>query len=120
MKHSFFSVFFLSVVVLFMTGCATSSQITRFNESNKYFKNGPSISSNNYPSSEIYTLYERGAHSLVSISELRSNLERRAQEFAYRQNKSFVILGEKKSEPPYILGNFPRIQIVFALIDKKK
>jgi hypothetical protein len=31
----------------------------------------------------------------------------------------FVVLGEKISQPPYILGNFPRIEIVFALIDQK-
>lgn len=28
-----------------------------------------------------------------------------------------MVLGEKISEPPYILGNFPRIEIVFALVD---
>jgi len=29
------------------------------------------------------------------------------------------VLGERISEPPYIMGNFPRIEVVFALIDKK-
>jgi hypothetical protein len=28
------------------------------------------------------------------------------------------VLGEQISEPPYILGNYPRIEIIFALIDK--
>lgn len=31
-----------------------------------------------------------------------------------------MVLGERISHPPYILGNFPRIEIVFALIDKKE
>ena len=31
-----------------------------------------------------------------------------------------VVLGEGISQPPYILGNFPRIEIVFAAIDKPK
>jgi hypothetical protein len=35
-----------------------------------------------------------------------------------RQGKSFVVLGEKISQPPYVLGNYPRIEIVFALIDE--
>ena len=29
------------------------------------------------------------------------------------------MLGERISEPPYIMGNFPRIEIVFALINKE-
>ncbi len=28
------------------------------------------------------------------------------------------MLGEKTSSPPYILGNFPRIELIFALSDK--
>jgi hypothetical protein len=28
-----------------------------------------------------------------------------------------ILLGEQISHPPYILGNFPRIEIVFALAD---
>ena len=39
----------------------------------------------------------------------------RAEQFAKSQGKSVVVLGERISQPPYILGNFPRIEIVFAL-----
>ena len=28
-----------------------------------------------------------------------------------------IALGERISEPPYILGNFPRMELVFALAD---
>ena len=31
-----------------------------------------------------------------------------------------MVLGEKISQPPYILGNFPRIELVFAAVDKPK
>jgi hypothetical protein len=106
------------VSVIFISSCATSSQISRYNESRSYFNSQPRLIKNEYPQSDIYTLYERGATGFVSIETLRSHLERRAELFANRQNKSFIVLGERISEPPYILGNFPRIQIVFALIDK--
>jgi hypothetical protein len=108
----------LLVAFTLFTSCATSSQISRYSESRTYFNSQPRIIKNEYPTSDIYTLYERGATGFVSIQTLRTNLERRAELFANRQNKSFIVLGEKISEPPYILGNFPRIQIVFALIDK--
>lgn len=107
------------VLTIILISCATSSPIARLSESKGYFREEPRLISNNYPKSNIYTLYEKGATGFVTISSLRSNLERRAEIFASRQNKSFIILGEKISEPPYILGNFPRIQIVFALIDKQ-
>ena len=29
-----------------------------------------------------------------------------------------LLLGDQTSKPPYILGNFPRIEIVFACVDK--
>ena len=31
-----------------------------------------------------------------------------------------VVLGEQISQPPYILGNFPRIEIVFAVVDSNE
>jgi hypothetical protein len=108
----------LLVTLVFVSSCAISSQISRYSESRTYFNSQPRLIKNEYAESDIYTLYERGSTGFVSIQTLRSNLERRAELFAYRQNKSFIVLGEKISEPPYILGNFPRIQIVFALIDK--
>lgn len=119
MKHKSNVVWGLLMLIILTSGCATSSQISRYSESRTYFNSQPRLIKNEYPQSDIYTLYERGSTGFVSIQTLRSNLERRAELFANRQNKSFVVLGERISEPPYILGNFPRIQIVFALIDKK-
>ena len=107
------------IVTVLITSCATSSQISRYNESRTYFNSQPRLIKNEYSESDIYTVYERGSTGFVSIQTLRLNLERRAELFADKQNKSFIVIGEKISEPPYILGNFPRIQIVFAFIDKK-
>ncbi len=119
MKHKSSVLLGCLITIIFISSCATSSQISRYSESRTYFNTQPRLIKNEYPESDIYTLYERGSTGFVSIQTLRSNLERRAELFANRQNKSIVVLGEKISEPPYILGNFPRIQIVFALIDKK-
>ena len=74
--------------------------------------------SNKYPVNEIYRIYHHASTGFTSIQSLRTAAEKRADDFAKRQNKSFTVLGERISQPPYILGNFPRIEIVFALIDK--
>jgi hypothetical protein len=101
-----------------IAGCATSSPIQRFSESKSAFDEEPTLISTNIPPKDIYRVYQRAATGFVSIQSLRQDVEQRAEDFASRQGKSFIVLGEKISEPPYVLGNFPRIEIVFGLIDK--
>lgn len=107
-----------TLAVLGLAGCATSTPVQRFNESASAFNEPPTLISHSYPAKDVYRLYQQGATGFVSIQSVREAVEQRAEDFARRQGKSFVILGEKISQPPYILGNFPRIEIVFALIDK--
>jgi hypothetical protein len=76
--------------------------------------------SHNYPEKDMYRIYHRAATGFVSIQSIRNAAEQRAEAFAQRQGKSIVVLGEQISQPPYILGNFPRIEIVFALVDRNE
>jgi hypothetical protein len=112
--------FGLIVVGLALWGCATSSPIEQYDLSQSHFSKPPELISNNYPATNIFRIYHRAATGFVSIQTIRQDAERRAEEFAQRQGKSFVVLGERISNPPYILGNFPRIEIAFALIDKPR
>ena len=107
----------LAVFTLTLCGCATSSPIQRYSESDSHFRHPPKLIDNNYPSNNIYRIYHRASTGFTPTQAIRRSAEARADEFARRQGKSFVILGEKTSSPPHILGNFPRIEIVFALID---
>jgi len=104
---------------LVLGGCATSSPVQRYSESSSGFSDPPQLVSHTHPEKDIYRIYHRAATGFVSIQSIREAAEQRATEFAGRQGQSFIVLGEKISQPPYILGNFPRIEIVFALIDKK-
>ncbi len=113
-------VILLSIVAIVLSGCAISSPIQRYGESSSSFSDPPQLAANSYPAKDIYRIYHRAATGFVSIQSIRQAAEQRADEFARQQGKSFVVLGEKISQPPYILGNFPRIEIVFALIDKKE
>jgi hypothetical protein len=114
-----FKFLYFILLVIGLASCATSSPIARFNGREPYFNSAPRLMNHYYPLSDIYTVYQRAGSGFESIESIRSKVERRADIFADRQNKSFIVLGENISEPPYILGNFPRIQIVFALIDKQ-
>jgi hypothetical protein len=112
-------VIFSVCIVQAIVGCATSSPIQRYGESESAFSTPPDLISNNYPEKDIYRIYHRGATSFVTIQSIRNAAMQRAENFARQQNKSIIVLGEKISQPPYILGNFPRIEIVFVLVDKE-
>ncbi len=99
-------------------GCASSTPVQRYAESKSKFRTGPVLMSHNYPQSSIYRVFQQGSTGFTSIETLREDVEARATTFCERQGKGMVILGERISPPPYILGNFPRIEIVFAAIDK--
>ena len=115
--QSFGRVLFLGVVLI-LTGCATSSPIQQYNKSKSHFGNPPELIEHNLPPENIYRIYHRASTGLTPITAIRQSAEHRADEFARYQGKSIVILGEKISSPPYILGNFPRIELVFALVDE--
>ncbi len=105
-------------IALSISSCATSTAIERYSESSSRFRSGPVLMSYHYPDSDLYRVYEQAATGFVSISSLRDEVEDRAEKFCTRQGKRMVLLGERISQPPYILGNFPRIEIVFAAVDK--
>ena len=74
--------------------------------------------SHNYPDKDVYRVYQRGGSGFVPINAVRNAAEERAEAFARRQGRHMVVLGDKIASPPYILGNFPRAEVIFALTDK--
>jgi hypothetical protein len=75
--------------------------------------------SNNIPKKDIYRVFEQGANGFVSIASLREDMESRAEKFCERQGRGMLVLGESILHPPYLMGNFPRAEIVFAAVEKK-
>lgn len=112
-----FVLFCLLGITVTIEGCATSSPIQKYADSQSSFKSPTELISHEYPDGDIYRVYHRAATGFVSIQSIRQSAEQRASKFALQQGMGFVLLGEQISQPPYILGNFPRIEIVFALID---
>jgi hypothetical protein len=103
-----------------LSACATSTPIRRFSESKSAFNPPTQLMSHNYPDRDVYRIYHRASSGFNSIESLREDVESRASDFCERQGRSMVALGEKISQPPYILGNFPRIEMVFAAAERPK
>jgi hypothetical protein len=64
-----------------------------------------------------YRVFQQGATGFVSLQSVRETAEQRATEFCGRKGRTFESVEETTAEPPYILGNFPRIEIVFDCVN---
>ena len=109
---------FFPAVALAFTSCAPSSPIQRVSESQSHFNPPPVVMSHNYPVEDVYRVYQRAGSGFVPINAVRNAAEERAETFARRQGRGMVVLGDKIASPPYILGNFPRVEVIFALTDR--
>jgi len=117
MKNLFTITCILSLALI-LNSCGTISPIKRYDESTSNFSEPTELMSNNYPKTDIYRIFQQASSGFTSIGKLRAAAEERINKFASQQGKSYIILGEKTSKPPYIIGNFPKIEMVFVLIDK--
>ena len=111
-------VFQTLVVAMLLSGCAVDSPVQKVSESTSRFGKNPPLMSSNVPSHQMFRIFEQASTGWVTIASLRESAEQRAEQFCERQGKGTLILGQQKSNPPYILGNFPRLEIVFACTDK--
>ena len=66
---------------------------------------------------EKYRAYTRGATGFVSQDALCEYLGGQATRFCSQKDKKPKHLQERRAVPPYILGNFPRCELVFVCLD---
>jgi hypothetical protein len=113
-----FRLFSLLCLAALLAGCASSTPIQRYSESQSKFSKGVPVMSTKIPQSDWYRVFVQGATGFVPMSALREDVEDRAEKFCQRQNKEMILLGER-TQYPYLPGQFPRIEIVFATVEKK-
>ena len=65
-----------------------------------------------------YRVFIQGGTGFVSMQTVRDEAEQRATAFCDRQGKVMESLTETTATPPFILGNFPRIEIVFDCVQR--
>jgi hypothetical protein len=81
--------------------------------------NGESIIlSQNSTGSEEFRVFHQGASGFVPLTAVRSSAEQRAIDFCGQRGQEIKLLRETHSKPPHILGNFPRVELVFICADK--
>jgi hypothetical protein len=104
------------------SGCADSPAIqpassskSKFDES--IYHGQTVVVSATPPRAEEFRVFEEGATGFVSMDSVRGSVEQRATDFCGRRGQVMQSLRETTAKPPYIMGNFPRIEIIFACVD---
>jgi hypothetical protein len=110
------------VGIIFMGGCSTASTIQKASTSKSAFDGAVFdgevvIVSDDIPDDDAYRIFHQAATGYVSIQSIRVSSEKRANQFCEKDGKVMRVLREHTSTPPHILGNFPRIELVFACVE---
>jgi hypothetical protein len=113
----------LVLIGVCLVGCAETAPIQPAASSQSHFAKavykGESVTAGSAtPGNEAYRVFVQGSTGFVSIQSVRDDAEQRAEGFCERKGKAMESLTETTAKPPYILGNFPRVEIVFDCISK--
>ncbi len=68
---------------------------------------------------EAFRVFKQGAHGGTSPLEIRGEIERSASDFCNAKGKDLRLLRQTASTPPYLLGNFPKVELVFECVESK-
>ena len=109
------------LIVIFQTG-ALGQNIKPYNESTSHFQTATPIDTTrgNFKFKNMFRAYRKATTGFTTMTSTQTKLERDIRSFANKQGKSFILLGSQFSHPPYLLGNYPRMEIIFVLVDEEK
>jgi hypothetical protein len=117
---------FYLLLVLILAGCTTASGIQIVEKGNSGFdtaiiyKGKETILDVNENNEQEYRIFHQGASGFTPSTAVRHSAEKRAQAFCKQKNKSMKAIRERASTPPHILGNWPRIEIIFICTETKQ
>lgn len=105
-----------------LVSCGSSAPIQRVSDSQSNFgsvyRGETTIIRTDTSGATQYRAFSQGGTGFVSISAVRSDAENRADEFCKQENRVARTLSEQMSTPPYVLGNFPKMEIIFICVEE--
>ena len=105
-------------------GCSVSSTIQRADMSESAFNDAAYEGEEYVVDDDVteavkYRIFHQGSTGFTSLQSVRESATKRAVEFCERKGKTMQAIKERTSVPPHILGNFPRIEIIFACVGER-
>jgi hypothetical protein len=120
------NIIFFIPMFLFISACSSMSPIQKESESTSHFDGAVYEGKDFYISDEEiqgerYRIFHQASTGFSGTSGIRSSATKRANDFCRKKdrNKNMLTVSEHTAAPPYILGNFPRIEIIFVCVDKE-
>ena len=111
---------------LLLNACSSMSPIQKESESTSHIDGAVYEGKDFYISDEEikgerYRIFHQASTGFSGTSGIRRSATKRANDFCRNKarNKKMLTVSEHTAAPPYILGNFPRIEIIFVCVDKE-
>lgn len=107
------------ILIFFLYGCSAASPITEVTNSTSafegaFFEGETTEVSKNDDSLVEYRVFQHASDGFEGGSPVRFKAESRANTFCQQRNMAARTIRERAAVPPYILGNFPKIEIIFV------
>lgn len=64
-----------------------------------------------------FMVSRQAATGFSGLGTLKADALREAEQYCAKNRKAVYVLKTTESEPPYVLGNFPRVEIEFMCLD---
>lgn len=116
-------VLFLGVFLI--SSCSAMSPIEKVSESVSQFENAVYKGHDFYISEDViegakYRIFHQASTGFSGTSGIRRSAVKRANEFCKNINKKekMLTVSEHTAVPPYVFGNFPRIEIIFVCTEE--
>lgn len=117
----------LLMIVIF-NGCSVKSEIKKASESKSHFDNAIYTGQKDFYKNsekiegEQYRIFHQASSGFAGTSAVRNSAMARASEFCKNINTKYEVIkiSEHTGQPPYILGNFPKIEIIFVCQEKEE
>ncbi|MDD3603043.1 MAG: hypothetical protein PHZ17_07040 [Sulfurovum sp.] len=72
-----------------------------------------------YSSGEnTYSISNQAATGFSGLQDIKSEAYEEASLFCKQKNQDFKVINVESTKPPYILGNYPRVDLQFKCITK--
>jgi hypothetical protein len=111
----------LVVAAALVAGCASAPRVQPAATSKSQFDSatyaGETVTLGSpTPGEEAYRVFEQGATAFVTLQSVRTGAEASAAAHCERKGKAVHGLVETAARPPFILGNFARVELVFECV----
>jgi len=115
----------LFLCTMSILGCASSTAIQQADITESGFQGAiyqgrTTVVSENTQNLPEYRVFQRGSTGFVELDTVRARAEGRANKFCDQRNMASRVIIEQASTPPHIIGNFPRVELIFVCEEASK